>query len=172
MHRVWLYLLRVVMGLKARFQLAWYKNCIDSPITPTAPILVNRSLSECSFPSHLKSAHVSPLLKKSTLGKENMKKYRPVSNLHLTFKVVRKAVKKRLNSHISGFNTSIPYQSACKKFRSTETAFLKIHNDILSSMNDGKVTELFFDTMIPRHHGPFYCCEQNGRLVPGDGGGN
>ena len=34
------------------------------------------------------------------------------------------------------------YQSAYKQFHSTETALLKIHNEILSSMDNGKVTAL------------------------------
>ena len=44
-------------------------------------LIVNLSLSEGSFPSYLKSALVSPLLKMSTLNKDNLKNYRPVSNL-------------------------------------------------------------------------------------------
>ena len=34
------------------------------------------------------------------------------------------------------------YQSAYRKFHSTETALFKIHNDILASMDDGKVITL------------------------------
>ena len=37
-------------------------------------------------------------------------------------------------------NTPIQYQSAYRKFDSTETALLKIHNDILASMDAVKVT--------------------------------
>ena len=47
-----------------------------------------------------------------------------------------------LNSHINSSHTSNDYQAAYRKFHSTETALLKIHNDILSSMDDGKVTPL------------------------------
>ena len=47
-----------------------------------------------------------------------------------------------LNSHISSSKLSTHYQSAYKKFHSTETALLTIHNDILSSMDNGKVTAL------------------------------
>ena len=39
------------------------KDCIDILITPIA-FMINLSLTEGSFPSHFKSAHVSPLLKK------------------------------------------------------------------------------------------------------------
>ena len=52
-------------------------------------------------------------------------------------KILEKVVANRLNSH-----TSNDYQSAYRKFHSTETALLKIHNDILSSMDDGRVTAL------------------------------
>ena len=42
-----------------------------------------------------------------------------------------------ISSHIS-----IHYQSAFRKFHSTKPALLKIHNDIVSSMDDGQVTAL------------------------------
>ena len=48
----------------------------------------------------------------------------------------------RLNSHINSSYTSNDYQSAYRKFHSTKTALLKIHNDILLSMDDGRVTAL------------------------------
>ena len=47
-----------------------------------------------------------------------------------------------LNSHINSSNTSNHYQSAYRKFHSTETALLKIHNTILASVDAGKVTAL------------------------------
>ena len=117
------------------------KDCIDILVTPIVSI-VNLSLTEGCFPSHFKSALVSPLLKKPTLNKDEMKNYRPVSNLSFLSKILEKVVASRLNSHISGSHTSNHHQSAYKKFHSTETALLKIHNDILSSMDDGKVTAL------------------------------
>ena len=48
----------------------------------------------------------------------------------------------RLNLHIYSSKLSNHYQSAYKTFHSTETALLKIHNDILSSMDNDKVTAL------------------------------
>ena len=49
-----------------------------------------------------------------------------------------------LNSHINSSNASNHHQSAYRKFHSTETALLKIHNNIMSSMDDGRVTALTF----------------------------
>ena len=116
--------------------------------------IVNLSLSEVCFPTHFKSALVSPLLKKPTLNRDDMKNYRPVSNLSFLSKILEKVVASRLNSHINSSHTSNDYQSAYRKFHSTETALLKLHNDIISSMDDGRVTALTlldlsaaFDTM-------------------------
>ena len=63
-------------------------------------------------------------------------------NLNFLSKILEKIVASRLNSHINSSHTSNDYQSAYRKFHSTETALLKIHNDILSSMDDGRVTAL------------------------------
>ena len=73
-----------------------------------------------------------------------MKNYRPVSNLSFLSKVLEKVVVNQLNSHTNSSNTSNLYQSAYRKFHSTETALLKVHNDILASMDAGKVTALTF----------------------------
>ena len=115
------------------------KDCIDVLVTPIVSI-VNLSLSQGCFPTHFKSSLVSPLLKKLTLNRDDMKNYRPVSNLSFLSKILEKVVTSRLNSHINSSHTSNDYQSAYRKFHSTETALLKIHNDILSSMDDGRVT--------------------------------
>ena len=83
-----------------------------------------------------------PLLKKPSLNKDSMKNYRPVSNLSFLSKVLENVVVNQLNTHIDSSNTSNQYQSAYRKFHSTETALLKIHSDILASMDAGKVTAL------------------------------
>ena len=71
-----------------------------------------------------------------------MNNYRPASNIPSLSKILEKVVASRLNSHINSLNISNRYQSAYRKFQSTETALLKIHNDIPSSTDDGKVTAL------------------------------
>ena len=111
------------------------KDCIDILITPITSI-INLSLTEGSFPSHFKSADVSPL------NKDSMKNFRPVSNLSFLSKVLEKVVVNQLNSLINSSNTCNQYQSAYRKFYSTETTLLKIHNDILASVGAGKVTTL------------------------------
>ena len=104
--------------------------------------IFNLSLSEGCFLSHFKSALVSHLLKKHTLNRDDMANYRPVSNFGFLSNILEKVVASRLNSHINSSHTSNDYQSAYRKFHSTETALLKIHNEILSSMDYGRVTAL------------------------------
>ena len=71
-----------------------------------------------------------------------MKNYWPVSNLSFLSKILEKVMARRLNSHINSSHTATDYQSAYSIFYSTETALFKIHNDIISSMDDGRVTTL------------------------------
>jgi hypothetical protein len=50
-------------------------------LLPVITNIVNLSLTTSTFPAHFKSAVVKPLLKKANLDPENLKNYRPVSNL-------------------------------------------------------------------------------------------
>ena len=115
--------------------------CIDILITRIVSI-IHLSLTEGSFPLHLKSAHVYPLLKKPFLSKDSMNNYRPGFNLIFLSKVLDKVVVNQLNSHINSSNTSNQYQSAYRTFQSTKADLLKIHNGIIVSMDAGKVTAL------------------------------
>ena len=67
------------------------KSCTDVLLKPITH-LVNLSLSEGVCPSALKCALVSPLLKKPSLCKDDMKNYRPVSNLSFICKLLEKVV--------------------------------------------------------------------------------
>ena len=56
------------------------KDCLDI-LLPSITKLVNCSLSEGAVPDGFKSAVVTPLIKKSSLSKDELKNYRPVSGL-------------------------------------------------------------------------------------------
>ena len=117
------------------------KDCIDVLVTPLVSI-VNLSLSDGRFPVTFQVCPSLPLLKKPTLNRDDLKNYRPVSNISFISESLEKVVASRLNSYIDSSHTSNDYQSAYRKFHSTETALLKIHNDILSSMDDDRVKAL------------------------------
>ena len=117
------------------------KSCIDSLVVPMTNI-VNKSLKEGVFPSAFKTAHVIPLLKKPSLDKNDLKNYRPLSNLSFISKVVEKVVASRLLTHVELNDLSNPNQSAYKKNHSTETTLLNITNDISTNMGKKMVTVL------------------------------
>ena len=117
------------------------KSCLDILLTPITNI-VNLSLESGSFPDVLKVSHVTPLIKKPALSKDDMKNYRPVSNLNFISKIIEKIISNRIRSHLDKNNLSNPNQSAYKPLHSTETALLKIHNDVCMNMDSGKTTAL------------------------------
>jgi hypothetical protein len=100
-------------------------------VLPILVKIVNTSLSTCTMPDKLKCAAVTPLLKKPSLDKEDMKNYRPVSNLQYVGKLIEKVVVSRLDSHLAECKLYEPLQSAYTKNHSVETALLKVSNDIL-----------------------------------------
>ena len=79
---------------------------------PTITRLINDSLSSGKFPNVFKEAIVKPLLKKCNIDPNDLKNYRPVSNLPF------------LSKH------------------STETALLRVTSDLLRASEDGKVSVL------------------------------
>ena len=117
------------------------KSSLDA-LLPTLTKIVNSSLTSSTVPSTLKSATVTPLLKKSTLNSEDMKSYRPVSNLPYVSKLVEKIVVKRLNAHMSSHSLHEYYQSAYRMYHSTETALLRVHSDILQAVDNKKCVYL------------------------------
>ena len=71
-----------------------------------------------------------------------LKNYRPVSNLPFLSKVIEKVVLSQLLQHLNANNLLGVYQSAYRAGHSTETALLKIVNDCLLALDDGKVSVL------------------------------
>ena len=117
------------------------KQCFDE-LGPIITNLVNLSLAEGVFPSSFKLAHVRPLLKKPSLPADDLNNYRPISNLNFISKILEKIVALRVQSHLSSNSLHLPFQSAYRSFHSTETALLKVHNDLCAAMERGQVTSL------------------------------
>ena len=87
----------------------------------------------------MKRSIVRPLLKKIGADPNDLKNYRPVSNLTFVSKVLEKVVLKQILEHIELNDLQAVFQSAYKKYHSTETALLKVFTDFLDSFDDGKI---------------------------------
>ena len=129
-------------------------SCLDE-LLPVITRMVNSSLVCGYFPSNWKEALVNPLLKKDDLPHE-FANLRPVSNLQLISKLTERAVFDQVHRHMVEYSLYPVLQSAYRKGHSTETALLKVTNDILMNMDHQHMTLLVmldlsaaFDTV---HH--------------------
>ena len=115
-------------------------ECVDVLLPPITKI-INLSLDSGYFPRTWKCALVRPLLKEDGLPPV-LKNFRPVSNLAFISKLVETVVAKQLQHYLNCNNLFLVFQSAYRQNHSTETALLKVMNDILLNMNNQCVTLL------------------------------
>ena len=120
----------------------WLVKEVSALISPFVSMLLNKSLADGCFPSTFKRAVVRPLLKKTGLDASQLKNYRPVSNLSFLSKLLERAVQVRLQAFLDNNDMLPASQSAYRQFHSTETAVLKVYNDLLLAADSGQVSAL------------------------------
>jgi len=113
-------------------------------LLPYIILMVNASLSQGRPPVSQKHTIVTPLLKKTGLDSSDMNRpnFRPVSNLSFISKVVERL---SLVSCTSTWRqtTLLPrFQSAYRKYHSTETAMQRVWSDVLAAADDRQMTLL------------------------------
>ena len=86
-------------------------ECLDS-ILPYLTDLFNSSLASGIFPQCLKSAHVTPNLKKRCLDHNDLNNYRPVSNLCFIVRILKKFILSKFSSYLNSHNLCNTCQSA------------------------------------------------------------
>ena len=95
-------------------------------LLPLISSIVNKRLRQMIMSTSLKQAVVTPLLKKTSLDKENLKNYPPVSNLPYLGKCIEKVAIKQMEDHLSENDLHEPLLSAYKTYHSTETSLAKV----------------------------------------------
>ena len=96
-------------------------GCLPA-LLPVITDLVNCSLDTVFMPVALKTALITPLLKKSNLNSGDFKNLCPVSNLPFISKVIEKVVAVQLVDYINDNDLGESLQSAYKRHHSTESA--------------------------------------------------
>ena len=94
----------------------------------------------------LKVAVLKSLLKKQDADFEQLQNFRPISNLTFVSKLIEKAVALQLNDHILRHHLDETFQSAYKAFHTTKMVLVRVHNDILTAIdNNNTVILLLLD---------------------------
>ena len=84
----------------------------------------------------LKTAVVSPRLKKHDANHNQFSNFRPVSEPSFISKISEQAVAVQLTNYIVDYHMDEMFQSAYKVFYLTETAMVKIQNDVLRAVDN------------------------------------
>ena len=106
---------------------------------PTIVDLVNLSL-ETGNVDGVKLADIIPWHKGDALDPNNLKNFRPISNLTYIGKIIERVVLRRLNTHLNTNNLNCKEQFGYKKHHSTESLLIRVTNDILVASDERTAT--------------------------------
>ena len=117
------------------------KSWFDTLLIPLV-LIINTSLQTAVFPKLLKQSLNTPLIKNSSLEVNELSNYRPIANLPFLSKVIERVAYAQLDLFLTTNSLYPKMQSAYRRFHSTETALIKLFNDITCSLDAGEEVAL------------------------------
>ncbi len=117
------------------------KEVLPEVIDPILAI-INSSLLLGNVPKTFKLAVIKPLIKKTELYPKYLVNYRPISNLPFLSKILEKVASSQLYSFLEKNDICEDFQSGFRSSHSTETALIRLTNDLLLSSDHGCISLL------------------------------
>ena len=102
--------------------------------------MYNNIITKCIFPYQWKKSKIIPLPKKSSV--DNLKDLRPISLLPILSKVFEILLREQIVCHVEQKKLLNSNQSGFRKGHSTQTALLKISDDIAKCLDNREVSYL------------------------------
>ena len=98
--------------------------------------IINSSFDQPISPQILKLTMIIPCIKKASLNPNELSNYRPIANLSFLSKILEKATSMHLEDYLSR-NNLYPLMQSGRQFHSTETALIKLFDDVGCALDDG-----------------------------------